>query len=258
MGSVSHDDLDAAAEAAPPEPVAEEPEVETEESEVEATEEEVETEEVEAEPSAADGENQERSELGRKVQENTELVKLMLYQQQEAVRSKEKPEPEEDDEEDDIVMKKDLDKHLDKRSKKRAATRKEYESRTIEQIGTLGREVADDAQWKGITDMIGSYMDNKNYRPSSRDPRVEGELLFLKAKSVWMENQLKKDINPLDKNKDVPAKNLGGKTTTKTAPKKGMKALKSKEAIALAKHYGWNEEKINEALSEDQTNAGPM
>lgn len=252
---VSHDELDAAHDAATEQSAEEEGNEEgVEAPEVEESEEVEEQETLPDEPSSEPGENQEKSQLGRKVkaigdgmQGMQEMLQLLIHQNQQA--NAPKPEPEEE-EEDDIVMKKDIPKHIAKHEQKQQTALKNYNNDFANRVLDLGRDLSDD-EFDGITKII-----DTDFQRYTNKSGYDALINFNAAKAKYYQKKTAK-VNPLDKNKGKVVENLGGKTSTKTTPRTNLKKPTDKVAQQLIKDMGLSDEFVDAALSKPlPTNLG--
>ena len=204
--------------------------------------------EVPEEPTAEPGVNQERSNLGRKVQGLDEKMNLIMYQlQQVTQREQPRSQPEADEEDDvDIITNKDLPKQIQKYQAQQAQKREQYKDALFKNLAFLGQSVGDD-EWQAASEMINNHVMRSDYRPRARAD-VEAETLFNKALNIYYRKKMDTKINPLAKNAGNKPSNLGGNSKTASDTKSGLYQLKQKEAIEFAKQFGMSPEEIDKAM----------
>jgi hypothetical protein len=247
---VSHEDLDAALEA----DAAQDAVAETESTETETTEET----QQETQPPAEDqlpeepDDNSERSKLGRKVKAMEDAVYGIQDAVSRLLESQTKPKKDEPEfEGDDFVTFEKLDAWQQQRVKQQAEANKAYVNGVRGTFTKLGQEYSEENWLSIVADA------EKNIRKTG-NPALDAQLSFTAAENRFLRSQLKqqaKPKNPLEKNKDSQAKNLGGETNTNPPARQAAMPKLDPHAAAFAakmKSQGkWKDEHVADALEGD-------
>lgn len=244
-GTVTHEDLDAAAEQQTP---AEElmDEV-TETPEVEESQEEVQPEEVPEEPT----DNRERSQLGRRVKSMEEKFDQFMERTgallQASLQKPEEKSPEPEIDPNFIPTNvAELNKWYETKEREKARRQEIYQSSYRSQLDVLGKDAESPEEHDAV---VQEMMKNFNIKRSDNGVN-DASINYLQAKVSYLRNKVVTPKNPLEKNKDKENKNLGGPAGTPSIKVKTPQPVKlDKYAADFVARVKMDDEKVQEALS---------
>ena len=243
---ISHEDLDAAAQAAE--------ETSAEES---VSEESGENEEVKEEESKENGEKEqvedeslvlhkESSKLGRKVKgisEELEELKSMMRQMMEK-RERDRDEQGEDS---IVATREDVINVIREQERVKEEKRQQYNKAAEKAIIDLGMTLDDD-------EFVEVYkIAQKNWKAKTGNAAIDAELNYNAALSSYLSGKIKKPgpskpANPLEKNTGKESKNLGGSSESKVKVKEKVMPELDDYAKDFVARTGMSEESVIKAL----------